>query len=63
MNAENVKIIQKACPNCGYPINEEQEDINNYDTAIEKARLKLRKELGFGLKEKNETKKRSSKKN
>ena len=61
MNAKPVKREKVICTNCGYTMhlnawgipNKHQDD--DYMDAITRAHKKLEKEIGFGIKEKNET--------
>ena len=61
MNAKNVKKETMTCTNCGHvmklnawgvPVKHQSGD---YMDAITRARIKLKNEIGFGIKEKNES--------
>lgn len=66
MNAKAVKKNQVKCSNCGHIMTlnswgipeKRQDDV--YMDAIERSREKLRKEMGFGIKEEYETNKKRS---
>ena len=55
MNAKNVKKEKVTCTNCGHVINLKND---NYMDALERARIKLKNEMGFGIKEEYETNKK-----
>ena len=59
MSVKNVKQEQVTCIKCGHVIVLNAwgiPQISQYEGAIERAREKLKKEMGFGIKEKYETK-------
>lgn len=52
MNAKNVKKEIVTCTKCKWGALKKD---SQYEGAIERARIRLMKETGFGIKEKNET--------
>ena len=58
MSVKNVKKEIVTCTNCGHvmPLNAwGLPKVSQYEGAIERAMLKLRKQMGFGIKEEHET--------
>ena len=67
MSAETAKKETLTCSNCGHTLTLNAWGIpirplyDGHEGAIKRARGRLRKETGFGIKEKNETDKKRSK--
>ena len=61
MNAKNAKMEKVTCTNCGHVMKLNTwgiPEVSQYEGAIERARIKLKTEMGFGIKEKYESNKK-----